>query len=264
MRAARRVLGVGSGKGGVGKTTASLNLAVALRERGRAVGVLDADLHGPNLPLMVGITRHAWTEDWTLARRGGMGIQPVERHGLKIVSAGFILGEDQPLQIPGATVQMMVSQLLGQTEWGELDYLVVDLPPGTGDVQQALLRQTALDHAVVVVTPQYVAHLDARKAVRMYRAAKPDVLGGIENMAALRCPHCGEPVEVFPAAPADRTLWSMDVEQLGSVPLDPALSRASDSGRVLFGEDDAPSPRRDAFRAIAGRVEALLDDQPRL
>jgi ATP-binding protein involved in chromosome partitioning len=256
---ARHVLGVGSGKGGVGKTTASLNLALALRERGRAVGVLDADLHGPNLPLMVGITRHAWTQEWTLARHGGMRIAPIDRHGLKIVSAGLILGEDQPLQVPGMTAQAMLVQLLRQTEWGELDYLVVDLPPGTGDIQQALLRQTALDHAIVVVTPQYVAHLDARKAVRMYRHARVPVLGGIENMAAMRCPHCGEPVEVFPAVPDDRSLWSMDVERIGSVPLDPRLSRASDSGQVVFGDGAAPAPV-DAFRAIASRVEELLSE----
>jgi ATP-binding protein involved in chromosome partitioning len=253
---ARRVIGVGSGKGGVGKTTTSLNLALALRETGAAVGVLDADLQGPNLPLMVGITRHAWTEQWTLARQGGMRIEPVERYGLKIVSAGFILGEDQPLKLAGLSVRMLAMQLFNQTRWGDLDYLVVDLPPGTGDVQQALLSQIALTHAVVVVTPQYVAHLDARKAVRMYRDARVPVLGAVENMAGLRCPHCGELMEVFPPVPDDRSLWSMEVERLGSIPLDPALSLASDTGRALLVEQPE-SAQAKAFRGIARRVEAL-------
>ena len=256
---ARHVLGVGSGKGGVGKTTVSLNLALALRERGASVGVLDADLHGPNLPLMVGITRHRWTEQWTLARRGGMRLQPVERYGLKIMSAGFILGEDQPLKLQGMTVRTIAGQLLTQTEWGDLDFLVIDLPPGTADVQQVMLEQMALTRAIVVVTPQYVAHLDARKAVRMYRDAKVPILGGIENMAYLACPHCGHSLEVFPSVPDGRSVWSMDVERLGSVPLDPALSLASDTGRALLVEEPA-SAQAAAFRAIAERVAARLGE----
>ena len=255
----KRVLAVGSGKGGVGKSTVSLNLALALAARGLDVGVLDADLYGPNIPLMVGITRHRWTESWTLARPKDRRVRlaPVERHGLRIASAGFILGEDQPLGVEGLTAQMMVRQLVQDVAWGDLDVLVVDLPPGTSDVQQALVRIVPVTGALVVATPQYVAHLDARKAVRMYQRHRVPVLGWVENMGPMRCPHCGEPVEVFPEVPAERSLASLDVERLGSIPFDPALGRAGDTGRVLVA-DGARGPVPDAFRSLAARVCALL------
>lgn len=236
-----------------------MNLALGLRERGRAVGVFDADLHGPNLPLMIGITRDKWSQNWTLAVRGGMRIRPVEKHGLKVVSAGFIVAEDQPLKIPGSTVQFMTLQLLRQTEWGELDYLIIDLPPGTGDVQQILLQQTAIDGAIIVVTPQYVAHLDGRKAARMYRLASIPILGGIENMASMRCPHCGNQIKFFPEVPFDRSLWNMGVERLGSLPLDPALSLASDRGHPLLSADGGGGLTAAIFREISSRLEGLLE-----
>src|SRR5256885_10487447 len=138
----RHVIAVGSGKGGVGKSTVSLNLALALVQRGLRVGLLDADLYGPNIPIMVGLTKHRWTEMWTLARPAASRVRyaPVERHGLKIASAGFILGEDQPLGVEAATAQMMIRQLLDDVAWGDLDLLVVDLPPGTADIQPVLLK----------------------------------------------------------------------------------------------------------------------------
>jgi ATP-binding protein involved in chromosome partitioning len=250
------VIAVGSGKGGVGKSTVSLNLALALAERRFQVGLLDADLYGPNIPLMVGLTKHKWTEEWTIARPADRRVRyrPVERHGVKIVSAGFILGEDQPLGIEALTAQMMVRQLVNDVAWGDLDFLVVDLPPGTADIQQVLLKAVPLTGALIVATPQYVAHLDARKAVRMYERHGVPVLGWIENMAPMRCPHCGESIEIFPEVPQDRSLRSQGVARLGSIPFDPALARAGDTGRVLVSNGSI-GPIAGAFRDLA---EALL------
>jgi ATP-binding protein involved in chromosome partitioning len=253
------VLAVGSGKGGVGKSTVSLNLALALVERGLEVGLLDADLYGPNIPLMVGITRHRWTESWTLARpmKSHVRLAPVERFGLKIASAGFILGEDQPLGVEAITAQMLTRQLLHDVAWGDLDVLVVDLPPGTADVQQVLLKAVPVTAALVVATPQYVAHLDGRKAVRMYERHGVRVLGWIENMGPMRCPSCGEPIEVFPQVPPERSLDSLGVEKLGSIPFDPALGRAGDTGQVLV-RAGAGGPVAGAFRALAATVMKRL------
>ena len=248
----KHVLAVGSGKGGVGKSTVSLNLALALAERGLDVGLMDADLYGPNIPIMIGLTKHKWTTEWTLARPKEKRVRykPVERHGLKIVSAGFILGEDQPLGIEAMTAQMIVRQLVDDVAWGDLEFLVVDLPPGTADIQQVLLKAVSLTGALIVATPQYVAHLDARKAVRMYQRHRVPVLGWIENMGPMRCPHCGEPIEVFPEVPAERSLRSLGVERVGSIPFDPALGRAGDTGGVLVG-GGAEGPVAEAFRSLA-------------
>jgi ATP-binding protein involved in chromosome partitioning len=255
----RHVIAVGSGKGGVGKSTVSLNLALAIAARGLQVGLLDADLYGPNIPIMVGLTRHRWTESWTIARPGARRPRyaPVERLGLRIASAGFILGEDQPLGVEALTAQMMVRQLVEEVAWGDLDFLVVDLPPGTADIQQVLLRVLSLTGAVIVATPQLVAHLDARKAVRMYETHQVPVIGWIENMGPMRCPHCGEPVEVFPEVPEDRSIRTLGVERLGTIPFDPALGRAGDTGSVLV-RDGARGPVPDAFRAVAGTLLGKL------
>jgi ATP-binding protein involved in chromosome partitioning len=152
------------------------------------------------------------------------------------------------------TAQMMVRQLVDDVAWGDLDFLVVDLPPGTADIQQVLLKTVPVTGALVVATPQYVAHLDARKAVRMYQRRNVPVLGWVENMGPLRCPHCGEPVEVFPEVPEDRSLRSMGISRLGTIPFDPALGRAGDTGQVLV-TDGATGPVPDAFRRLA---DALL------
>ena len=255
----KHVIAVGSGKGGVGKSTVSLNLALALVERGLQVGLLDADLYGPNIPLMVGLTKHKWTEMWTIARPMEQRVQhrPVERHGLKIVSAGFILGEDQPLGVEALTAQMMVRQLVDDVAWGELDFMLVDLPPGTADIQQVLLKAVPLTGALIVATPQYVAHLDARKAVRMYERHRVPVLGWIENMGPMRCPHCGQPVEVFPEVPNARSIRSLGVQRLGSIPFDPALGKAGDTGHVLVANGSS-GPVAGAFRDLAGALLSRL------
>jgi ATP-binding protein involved in chromosome partitioning len=258
---ARFTIAVGSGKGGVGKSTVSLNLALALLEQGAAVGLLDADVYGPDIPLMVGLARKKWTGEWTLARNREHHKQsvhaPVERHGLKLVSAGFILAEDQPMVLPAPTVALLIGQLVHQVAWGTLDYLIVDLPPGTADVQQALLRAVTFSGAIVVVTPQDVAHLDGRKAVQMYRRSRIPVLGAVENMSGFRCPHCDHAIEIFSRVPEARSIWAMDIEKLGAVPLDPMVSAAGDTGQPLMVAHPR-SAQADAFRQVARRLAEKL------
>ena len=255
---ARFVVAIGSGKGGVGKSTVSLNLALALAERGLSVGLLDADMYGPNIPLMVGLTRKTWTGDWTVARKGKqIAIQPVERYGLKIMSAGFLLGEDQPMIFEALTVRMLLTQLVRQVAWGELDYLLIDLPPGTADIQQNLLKDLSLSGVVLVVTPQDVAHLDGKKALQHYRRVGVPIVGAIENMSGFLCPHCGEPIDIFARVHASRAIWTMDVEKLGAVPLDPTISQAGDTGHPLLIAQPA-SPQATAFRQIAQRLVEKL------
>jgi ATP-binding protein involved in chromosome partitioning len=256
--AARFIIAVGSGKGGVGKSTVSLNLALALAQDGAAVGLLDADLYGPNIPLMVGLVRTKWGQDWTLARRGApQKIPPVERYGLKIMSAGFLVGEDQPLA-DASLVRALANQFMWHVDWGTLDYLIIDLPPGTADAQQVFARSVPLTGAILVVTPQDVAHLDAKKAVQMYRREKVPILGGVENMSGLICPDCGKRLDVFPRVRESRSIWAMGVDKLGEVPLDPLVAAAGDTGQpLLVAHPD--SPQSAAFREIARRLSAALE-----
>ena len=221
--AARSVVAVGSGKGGVGKSTVTLQLALACTARGTRVGILDADLYGPDIPLMVGISRQEQARQWHLWRRGGVRLRPIERHGVELMSVGFLLAENQALSMAAPLLTAALRQLVLEVEWGEIDVLFVDLPPGTADLQQQLVGVVSLDGAVVVVGPQDVAHLDARKFVAFLHDAGVPVLGGIENMSGFVCPHCGETIEVFPPAAGERTIWADGVALLGRVPLDPQL-----------------------------------------
>lgn len=258
---ARHVVAVGSGKGGVGKSTISLNLALALREGGAAVGLLDADFYGPDIPLMVNLKRTERLSRWALWSAGGIRLEPVERFGLQLMSVGFLLGEEQALTWPGQMVEFVGRQLVHDVDWGALEYLIVDLPPGTADVQQQLLRLLPLAGVIVVVSPQDVAHLDARRVVEMVRGERVPILGGVENMSGLVCPHCGEAVTVFPAVREDRSIWALGVERLGSVPLDPAIAEAGDSGRPLLVSEPR-GVQADAFRQIAVRVADALVRKP--
>ena len=243
----------------MGKSTVSLNLTLALAEGGAAVGLLDADLYGPNIPLMVGLTRKEWSGEWTVARKGRQAsITPIERYGMKIMSAGFLLGEDQPMALDAITMSLLFQQLLHQVAWGALEYLLIDLPPGTADLQQHLLRELKLSGAVLVVTPQDVAHLDGKKALQYFRRADVPILGAVENMSGFLCPHCGQTIDIFARVPESRAIWQMDVEKLGAVPLDPALSQAGDRGRPLLIAQPE-SPQTQAFRAIARQVKARLE-----
>jgi ATP-binding protein involved in chromosome partitioning len=245
--AARSVLAVGSGKGGVGKSTVTLQLALACSRRGLRVGVLDADLYGPDIPLMVGISRQEQARQWQLWKRGGISLQPIVRHGLALMSVGFLLAETQALSMAAPLLTAALRQLVLEVEWDRLDLLLVDLPPGTADLQQQLVEVVSLDGAIVVVGPQDVAHLDARKFVTFLRDARVPVLGGIENMSGLVCPHCHEAIEVFPPVAEERAVWADGVAVLGRVPMDPRLA----------SEPAVPQP---AFDPIA---ERLVDGLPR-
>jgi ATP-binding protein involved in chromosome partitioning len=247
-RAARFVVAVGSGKGGVGKSTVSLHVALALRRRRLNVGLLDADLYGPDIPLMVNLARETPAARWDFWRGGDMRLEPVERHGLQIMSVGFLLGERQALTLGAPLLAAALTQLVEQVEWRGLDVLLIDLPPGTADLQQQLLGVVALAGAVVVVGPQDVAHLDARKFVDFLRVADVPILGGIENMAGLTCPHCGERIDVFTPVADARSIWSDGVPVLGRVPLDPELA-----------VDRQETEQLEPFDRIAGRLLDVLE-----
>jgi ATP-binding protein involved in chromosome partitioning len=240
---ARFVVAVGSGKGGVGKSTVSLHLALALARKALAVGLLDADLYGPDIPLMVNLTRRERARQWNLWRQTGIRHEPVERHGVRIMSVGFLLGERQALTMGAPLLTAALKQLVEQVDWGTLDFLLIDLPPGTADLQQQLLDVVSIDGAIVVVGPQDVAHLDAQKFLDFLRDAAVPTLGGIENMSGLVCPHCGERIEVFAPVSNERSIWSEGTAMLGRIPLDPALGTAGES-----------SPQAGAFDVIADRV----------
>lgn len=249
---ARFVVAVGSGKGGVGKSTVSLHLALALARRDLGVGLLDADLYGPDIPLMVNLTRAERARQWDFWRRGAVQHEPVERYGIRIMSVGFLLGERQALTMAAPLLTAALKQLVEQVDWGSPDVLLIDLPPGTADLQQQLLSVVTLDGAVVVVGPHDVAHLDARRFLAFLRDAEVPVLGGIENMSGLECPHCGERVDVFPPVTDDRSIWSDGVVRLGQIPLDPSLGRL-----------DRVAPHDGRFDlAAANLVDALRPQGP--
>jgi ATP-binding protein involved in chromosome partitioning len=216
-----RIVAVASGKGGVGKSTVSLHLATALAAQGVATGLLDADLYGPDLAAMVGLTRRSPAKNVEVWRNATAKEQPVEIRGIKLMSAQFLIGEDQPLALSEPMAALLLKRFRDGIDWGDTDVLLVDLPPGTADLQQLVSRHLGLAGVVIVVTPQEVAHLDAKKALTMFRSAKVPVLGGVENMAGLICPCCDTRIDVFPPCPDDRTIWAAGVERLFSIPLDP-------------------------------------------
>jgi ATP-binding protein involved in chromosome partitioning len=258
---AKAVVPVASGKGGVGKSTVALNVAVCLAERGLRVGLLDADLYGPDIPRMVGLTRRKRVREWTVARSQSFGgpvkLEAVERFGVKLASAGFLFGEDQALAFASGMMQVLLSQLVRSTDWGELDYLLVDLPPGTADLQQAVLRTLRPRGAIVVVTPQEVSHLDAKKVLTMLGTSGVPVLGAVENMAWLQCPCCDQRIEVFPPVPEADSIWALGVERLGTIPLDPQLGRSSARGRpVVVDHPDSAQAR--ALGAVAAKLHETL------
>jgi len=234
--AARHVVAVGSGKGGVGKSTVTLKLAFALRRHGWKVGLLDADLYGPDIPLMLGMKRDQEAKRWDFWRRGDVRFEPLERDGLQVMSVGFLLAERQAVTLAAPLLGAALRQFVEQVDWRALDVLLIDLPPGSADLQQQLFGVVALAGAVVVVGPQDVAHLDGRKFVDFLRGADVRVLGGVENMSGLQCPHCGQRIDVFPPAAANRAIWSDGVPLLGRVPLDPDLDKhAREFDRIAAG-----------------------------
>ncbi|MGZ3678750.1 MAG: P-loop NTPase, partial [Ktedonobacterales bacterium] len=232
-----KTLVVGSGKGGVGKSTVSVNLALALAQRGLRIGLLDADAYGPSVPLMLGVRKqrasHGWTVTLPLGQRSKLEpehmLQPLERYGVSVMSVGFFIGEEQPVAPMPDVLGVLIRNLLQITQWGGVDYLIIDLPPGTGEPQATLCRELALDGAILVTTPQDVARLDAAKALAMFRQVGTPVLGLVENMGGFICPHCGERVDVFPAGRAVGTHLD-EIRLLGSIPLDPRTAASGDQG----------------------------------
>ena len=238
----RNLIAVGSGKGGVGKTTVSVNLTIALARLGHKVGLLDADVYGPNVPLMMGVR--------STPQAIGERIQPIEKNGVRIMSMGFLNPGDKPLVWRGPMLHSVIQQFLRGVDWGELDYLVIDLPPGTGDVQLTLIQTAPLTGAVVVTTPSDVSLEDARKAIHMFQQVRVPILGLVENMSYLKCPHCGERVDVFSYGGGRKTAEAMNIHFLGELALDPAVRIGGDSGSpVTLSDVGAP------FVAIAHEVE---------
>ncbi|HXZ27529.1 MAG TPA: Mrp/NBP35 family ATP-binding protein [Terriglobales bacterium] len=246
----RHVVAVGSGKGGVGKTTIAVNLAVALARMGSKVGLLDADIYGPNVPLMIGTSA-------TPQLVGENRIVPLEQFGLKVLSVGFLNPGDKPLIWRGPMLHSILRQFLQQVEWGELDYLVIDLPPGTGDVAISLIQTVPVSGAIVVSTPSDVSLMDARKAIEMFRQVKVEVLGIVENMSYFICPHCHNEIDIFSKGGGERTAQQFGVPFLGRIELDPDIRKGGDTGRPVVLEGDS-SPHAQSFFAFAKQVAARI------
>lgn len=244
------LIAVGSGKGGVGKTTVSVNLAVALASLGYKTGLMDADVYGPNVPLMMGIN-HAPT---ALGER----IQPLEQYGVRLMSMGFLNPGDRPVIWRGPMLHQIIQQFLRGVDWGELDYLVIDLPPGTGDVQLSLIQTAPIAGAIVVTTPSDVSLEDARKAVLMFDQVKVPVLGIVENMSYLVCPHCSERIDVFSTGGGRRTAEQMRVHFLGELPLNPDVRIGGDTGSpVALRDKEGGAAFYELARHTAQRVEEV-------
>ncbi|HEV3041061.1 MAG TPA: Mrp/NBP35 family ATP-binding protein [Candidatus Angelobacter sp.] len=247
------IVAIGSGKGGVGKTTVAVNLAVALAGMGYKTGLLDADIYGPNVPLMMGANAQP-------RMIGENRIEPLQNFGVKIISVGFLNPGDKPLVWRGPMLHSIIRQFLQQVEWGELDYLVVDLPPGTGDVVISLFQTVPLTGAVVVSTPSDVSLQDARKAIEMFRTGRVDLLGIVENMSHFVCPHCHQEIDIFSKGGVARTAQQFGVPFLGSIELDPDIRKGGDGGQpvVLAGESSAHAKSLFEFaKKVIFRVEEM-------
>jgi len=243
---------VGSGKGGVGKSTVTVNLAAALQGRGYKVGILDADITGPNIPKLLGI------EDQQLLS-GPNGLEPANASGMKVISMALLLkSRDSAVVWRGPMKMAALKQFISEVNWGDLDFLLVDLPPGTSDEPiSAAQLISGLDGAIVVTTPQEVALLDSRKAVNMFRLMEVRVLGIVENMSGLVCPHCGEKIEVFKTGGGERAAQELDVPFLGAIPLDAEIGRLGDMGQTFTTKE---TPAAAAFDQVVGAVLARLHD----
>lgn len=259
----KNIIAVGSGKGGVGKSTVSVNLAVALAQSGAAVGLLDADITGPNIPMMLGVEGQPKASE-------NNKITPLERHGVKCISIQFFVPDGQPIVWRGPLVGGAIQQFLRDVDWGELDYLVVDLPPGTSDAQLTLAQSVPLGGAVLVTTPQEVALSDVGKALAMFKRLSVPILGLVENMTAFACPHCGELTEIFGRGGGERFCQEHGIDFLGGVPLDVTVRQGGDVGVPAVAQRE-PGPAARALTAVAGAVAARMsvraanaDQQPLL
>jgi len=250
----KNVIAVASGKGGVGKSTVAVNLALALAADGANVGLLDADIYGPSQPHMLGLVgERPISED-------GKSMQPLEAFGVQVMSIGFLVDPDQPMVWRGPMVTSALNQLLQQTHWHDLDYLIVDMPPGTGDIQLTLSQQVPVSGAVIVTTPQDIATIDARKGLAMFRKVSIPVLGVIENMSTHVCSSCGHEETIFGAGGAAKMAEDFDISVLGRLPLDARIREQTDSGQPTV-VSDATAATADAYRAAARRMAAALATQ---
>jgi len=248
------VLAISSGKGGVGKSTVSANLAVALARAGHRVGLMDADIYGPNIPRMMGV-------DQKPEVRSGK-IQPLEAHGVKLMSLALIVERDSPAIWRGPIIMKVIGQFVKDVDWGELDYFLVDLPPGTGDAQLSLAQTVHIRAAIIVTTPQEVAVGDSLRGAKMFERVGVPVLGVVENMSYFVCPHCGERTEIFLAGGGTRLADELGVPLLGQVPLQAQLADLADTGRPVVAADPG-SPAAQALEAVARRVSDALAALPR-
>jgi ATP-binding protein involved in chromosome partitioning len=242
----KNLIAIGSGKGGVGKTTVAVNLAVGLAALGHRTGLMDADVYGPNVPLMMGINRTPMAY--------GDRIQPLDQFGVRLMSMGFLSPGDKPLVWRGPMLHSVIQQFLRGVDWGELDYLIIDLPPGTGDVQLSLIQTAPVSGAVVVTTPSDVSLEDARKAILMFAQVRVPILGIVENMSYLSCPHCNERIDVFSHGGGRRTAEQMKVHFLGELPLDPQVRIGGDSGSPIVQRAGAGEPFLDLARKLVERA----------
>jgi ATP-binding protein involved in chromosome partitioning len=249
------IIAVASGKGGVGKSTVAVNLALGLRDLGLKVGILDADIYGPSMPKLLAIREKPQTI-------GGTRLKPIERHGMPVMSIGFLIEEETPMIWRGPMVMSALTQMLREVEWGTLDVMVVDMPPGTGDAQLTMAQQVPLKGAVIVSTPQDLALADARRGIAMFRRVNVPVLGIVENMSTFVCPHCGERSDIFGHGGARAEAERLGVPFLGEVPLDIVIREKSDAGQPVVAT--APdSPLAQCYRDIAARVRDGLQGASR-
>jgi ATP-binding protein involved in chromosome partitioning len=252
----KNIIAVASGKGGVGKSTTAVNLALALAAEGASVGILDADIYGPSQPMMLGVSGRPVTKD-------GKTMEPMENHGLQVSSIGFMIDPDEPMVWRGPMVTQALQQLLEQTNWRELDYLIVDMPPGTGDIQLTLSQKVPVTGAVIVTTPQDIALLDARKGLKMFEKVGIPILGIVENMSTHICSNCGHAEEIFGSGGGAKMCKDFNVEFLGALPLTMAIREQTDSGKpTVVAEPDGPVAAiyKEIARKIAVQVAEKAKD----
>src|SRR6266404_7980334 len=250
IQGVKNLVAIASGKGGVGKTTVAVNLALALKRLGASVGLLDADVYGPNVPIMLGTHE----QPQALSERQ---ILPVEVQGVKLISMGLLNPGDKPMIWRGPMLHSVMQQFLRSVMWGELDYLIVDLPPGTGDVQLSLIKMVPVTGAVLVTTPSTVALADVRKAIEMFRQVNVEVLGVVENMSTFACPHCGKAVDIFGHGEGSKTALAYGVPVLGEVEIDPRIRIGGDTGTPVaaLGENAAGAKSLyNVARAVVARL----------
>jgi len=255
LRKVKNIVAVASGKGGVGKSTTAVNLALALASEGAAVGILDADIYGPSLPMMLGIEGRPESPD-------GQSMNPMKGHGIEANSIGFLVDQDNPMVWRGPMATSALEQLLRQTNWGELDYLIVDMPPGTGDIQLTLAQRVPVTGAVIVTTPQDIALIDAKKGLKMFEKVGVPILGVVENMSIHICSNCGHAEPIFGTGGAERMAKEYGAEVLGSLPLHIDIREQADSGRPTVAADPEGVIAQ-TYRAIARKVAIRIAERAR-